>query len=95
MTTDELRSIVYGMEEHHVSFPPSPPKESSPRKGQEHRVRRAEEELQALYAAEPAIEELRVQQQQQIQRQLQLVDHISEIRRGSLADLEAEQVLRT
>jgi len=83
------------MEGNDVDFPPSPPKESSPRKGKDHRLRRAEEELQALYAAEPAIDELRVQQQQQIQRQLQLVDQISEIRRGSLATLEAEQVLQT
>ena len=89
------RSIVYGMEGNDVSFPPSPPKESSPRKGKEHRARRASEELQALYAAEPVIEELRVQQQQQIQRQLQLVDQISETRGASLATLEAEQVLRT
>ena len=89
------RSIVYGTEGHDVSFPPSHPKESSPRKGKEQSVRRAAEELQALYAAEPAIEELRVQQQRRIQRQLQLVDQISETRRASLATLEAEQVLRT
>ena len=89
------RSVLCDREGNDISIPPSPPKEPSPRKGKGTRVRTAEQELQALYAAEPAIEELRVQQQQQIQRPLQLVDQISESRRGSLATLQAEQVLRT